>query len=200
MDGPPVPGRIRRSPRPAVRRGRPASRKECQRIPDRRDEAIGRPRRHQYSRARQGHPPLPRRGRRDRPRPRWSARAGSSFSTRKRRSTASSPTGNRTRHCLTPSSAAPCGRSRRARAAEKCAPSGRWWGCCGTTTRYAEAEHLERLWNTALAGSDFCLYCAYGIDLFDKLTDTAALNPIVAAHTHLSAGPSTMLSSGRACG
>ncbi len=66
--------------------------------------------------------------------------------------------------------------------------------------RYAEAEHLERLWNTALAGSGFCLYCAYGIDLFDKRTDTAALNPIVAAHTHLSAGPSTMLSSGRACG
>jgi hypothetical protein len=66
--------------------------------------------------------------------------------------------------------------------------------------RYAEAEVLEGLWNALLAGSDYSLYCAYGIDLFDKDVHKAALNSIVGAHTHLFAGPRTILSSGRVCG
>jgi hypothetical protein len=66
--------------------------------------------------------------------------------------------------------------------------------------RRAEAEVLEALWNSLLAGSDYSLYCAYRIDLFGEEVDKAALNPIVAAHTHLFAGPRTLLSSARACG
>ena len=64
--------------------------------------------------------------------------------------------------------------------------------------RHAEAERLEELWNVLLAGSDCSLYCAYGIDIFGRDVDKAALSSIVAAHTHLFAGPRTVLSSGRA--
>ena len=70
------------------------------------------------------------------------------------------------------------------------------WG----EARYAEAERLEELWNALLAGSDFSLYCAYRIDLFDRDLDKPGLNSIVAAHTHLFAGPRTLLSSGRVSG
>jgi hypothetical protein len=63
--------------------------------------------------------------------------------------------------------------------------------------RYEDAEALERLWNALLAGSDYSLYCAYRIDLFDEDVDKAGLNSIVGAHTHLFAGPRTILSSGR---
>jgi DcmR-like sensory protein len=66
--------------------------------------------------------------------------------------------------------------------------------------RYAEAERLETLWNALLAGSDYSLYCAYRIDLFGEDVDKAALSAIVASHTHLCAGPRTVLSSGRASG
>jgi hypothetical protein len=73
-------------------------------------------------------------------------------------------------------------------------------GLLWSAARYAEAELLEALWNDLLAGSDYSLYCAYGIDLFGQDLDKAALSSIVAAHTHLFAGPRTVLSSGRACG
>jgi hypothetical protein len=51
--------------------------------------------------------------------------------------------------------------------------------------RYEEAEALERLWNTLLAGSDYSLYCAYRIDLFDEDVDKAGLNSIVGPHPPL---------------
>jgi hypothetical protein len=70
-------------------------------------------------------------------------------------------------------------------------------GLLWSEARYAEAELLEALWNALLAGSDDTLYCAYRIDLFGVDVDKAALSSIVAAHTHLFAGPRTMLSSGR---
>jgi hypothetical protein len=73
-------------------------------------------------------------------------------------------------------------------------------GLLWSEARYAEAERLEALWNLLLAGSDYSLYCAYRIDLFGEDVDKAALSSIVASHTHLFAGPRTVLSSGRACG
>jgi hypothetical protein len=73
-------------------------------------------------------------------------------------------------------------------------------GLLWSEARYAEAERLEALWNALLAGSDYSLYCAYRIDLFGEDVDKAALSSIVASHTHLLAGPRTLLSSGRACG
>jgi MEDS: MEthanogen/methylotroph, DcmR Sensory domain len=73
-------------------------------------------------------------------------------------------------------------------------------GLLWSQARYAQAERLEALWNALLAGSDYSLYCAYRIDLFGENVDKAALSSIVAAHTHLFAGPRTMLSSGRVSG
>jgi hypothetical protein len=73
-------------------------------------------------------------------------------------------------------------------------------GLLWSEERYAEAEFLEGLWNTLLSGSNYSLYCAYRIDLFGEDVDRVALNSIVASHTHLFAGPRTMLSSGRVCG
>jgi hypothetical protein len=70
-------------------------------------------------------------------------------------------------------------------------------GLLWSEARYALAERLEELWNSLLAGSDYSLYCAYRIDLFDRDVDKAGLNSIVLAHTHLFAGPRTILSSGR---
>jgi MEDS: MEthanogen/methylotroph, DcmR Sensory domain len=61
-----------------------------------------------------------------------------------------------------------------------------------------EAERLEQLWNDLLAGSSYSLFCAYAIDLFSSGADPAGLSPIVDAHTHLFAGPGTILSSRRA--
>jgi hypothetical protein len=73
-------------------------------------------------------------------------------------------------------------------------------GLLWSEARYAQAELLEELWNALLAGSDYSLYCAYRIDLFDKDVDKAGLSSIVLAHTHLFAGPRTMLTSGRVSG
>ena len=61
--------------------------------------------------------------------------------------------------------------------------------------RYAEAEELEALWNAALAGSAYSLFCAYSVDLFDSAVDQRALTAIVASHTHLMGGARTVLSS-----
>jgi hypothetical protein len=63
---------------------------------------------------------------------------------------------------------------------------------------HEEAERLEDLWNGLLAGSQYSLYCAYAIDLFSSGSDPARLSPIVDSHTHLFAGPGTILSSRRA--
>jgi hypothetical protein len=64
--------------------------------------------------------------------------------------------------------------------------------------RQEAATLLEGHWNAILATCGASLYCAYRIDLFRHQVDRAGLNSIVAAHTHLFAGPRTILSSGRA--
>ena len=63
--------------------------------------------------------------------------------------------------------------------------------------RQAEAAALEGRWNAVLATHACSLYCAYRIDLFREGIEHAALNAIVGSHTHLFAGPATMLSSKR---
>ena len=63
--------------------------------------------------------------------------------------------------------------------------------------RHEEAVRLEELWNAVLAEARCSLFCAYGIDLFDRQGDAGELHPIVAAHDHLFAGAATLISSGR---
>lgn len=63
--------------------------------------------------------------------------------------------------------------------------------------RHHDAARLEELWNCLLPDSGCSLYCAYHIDLFDHRGDAAALQPIVASHHHVFAGPGTLLSSAR---
>jgi hypothetical protein len=65
--------------------------------------------------------------------------------------------------------------------------------------RHAAAERVESLWNALLSGSSFSLFCAYRIDPFGKDKAKSGLHSIVGAHTHVLAGPRTLLSSGRAC-
>jgi hypothetical protein len=60
------------------------------------------------------------------------------------------------------------------------------------------ATRLEEYWNELLSGSTFSLYCAYPIDIFDGGPEAAGLEAVLSAHTHLYAGPKTMLSSPRA--
>jgi hypothetical protein len=62
----------------------------------------------------------------------------------------------------------------------------------------AAATRLEQYWNELLTGSTCSLFCAYPIDVFDGGSQTAALEAILCAHTHMCAGPRTMLSSTRA--
>ena len=60
------------------------------------------------------------------------------------------------------------------------------------------ALRLEQYWNELLAGSACSLFCAYPIDIFDGGSQTGGLAGVVCAHTHMYAGPGTMLSSARA--
>jgi hypothetical protein len=62
----------------------------------------------------------------------------------------------------------------------------------------AAATRLEKYWNELLIGSTFSLFCAYPIDIFDGASQTGGLEAVLCAHTHMYAGPRTMLSSPRA--
>ncbi len=62
----------------------------------------------------------------------------------------------------------------------------------------AEAMLLEQYWNDLLVGSACSLFCAYPIDIFDAGSKVAGLDGVLGAHTHMYAGPRTMLSSPRA--
>jgi len=62
----------------------------------------------------------------------------------------------------------------------------------------AAAIRLEQYWNELLVGSTSSLFCAYPIDIFDGGTDMNGLDAVLCAHTHMYAGPGTMLSSARA--
>jgi MEDS: MEthanogen/methylotroph, DcmR Sensory domain len=64
--------------------------------------------------------------------------------------------------------------------------------------RHDAADRLERLWNTILADGACSLYCAYGIDIFEPHGGPADLTAIIGAHSHLLAGPATLLSTDRA--
>ena len=58
------------------------------------------------------------------------------------------------------------------------------------------ATRLEEYWNDLLRGSACSLFCAYPIDIYDD-GDTAGLDAVLGAHTHMSVGPNTMLSAPR---
>jgi len=60
------------------------------------------------------------------------------------------------------------------------------------------AIRLEQCWNDILAGSSASLFCGYPIDIFDTAAGIPALDAVLRAHTHMNAGPHTMLSSPRA--
>jgi hypothetical protein len=62
----------------------------------------------------------------------------------------------------------------------------------------AAATRLENYWNELLAGNMFSLFCAYPIDMFDGESQAGGLEAVLCAHTHMYAGPRTMLSSPRA--
>jgi len=62
----------------------------------------------------------------------------------------------------------------------------------------AAALRLEHYWNELLVGSASSLFCAYPIDIFDGATEMDGLDELLCAHTHMYAGPGTMLSSARA--
>jgi hypothetical protein len=62
----------------------------------------------------------------------------------------------------------------------------------------AAATRLEKYWNELLIGSTFSLFCAYPIDIFDGESQRGDLEAVLCAHTHMCAGPRTMLSSPRA--
>jgi KaiC/GvpD/RAD55 family RecA-like ATPase len=61
----------------------------------------------------------------------------------------------------------------------------------------AAAARLEEYWNELLVGSTCSLFCAYPIDIFDGGAPVSGLDAILCAHTHMYAGPKTMISSPR---
>jgi hypothetical protein len=56
---------------------------------------------------------------------------------------------------------------------------------------------LEDYWNDLMKGNDFSLFCGYPIDLFGDWSEMEGLHSVLGTHTHLLAGPATMLSSSR---
>lgn len=59
------------------------------------------------------------------------------------------------------------------------------------------ATRLERYWNGLLDDGWFSLLCAYPLDVFSSDADLDRIEAVLREHTHLCAGPGTMLSSGR---
>ena len=51
--------------------------------------------------------------------------------------------------------------------------------------QFAAAVQLEQLWNNLMSANAFHLFCAYPIDVFGKDFDSATLDPLLCAHTHL---------------
>jgi hypothetical protein len=60
------------------------------------------------------------------------------------------------------------------------------------------AIRLEQCWNDILVGSSASLFCGYPIDFFNTAGAMPALDAVLRAHTHMYAGPQTILSSSRA--
>lgn len=64
--------------------------------------------------------------------------------------------------------------------------------------RQPAAVRLEQYWNDILVGSSASLFCAYPIDIFEGAATAGGLDAVLGAHTHMYAGPSTLLTSSRA--
>jgi hypothetical protein len=60
---------------------------------------------------------------------------------------------------------------------------------------HSAAIRLEEYWNRLLEDHAICLYCAYPIDALGCGFESAQLQALLGVHTHLLAGPRTMLSS-----
>lgn len=56
------------------------------------------------------------------------------------------------------------------------------------------ATALEQYWNGLLDDGSFSLLCAYPLDVFSPETDLASIEAVLREHTHMCAGPRTMLS------
>jgi KaiC/GvpD/RAD55 family RecA-like ATPase len=61
--------------------------------------------------------------------------------------------------------------------------------------QHSAAIRLEEYWNRLLEGNAVCLFCAYPIDPFGGDFELSRLQALLGVHTHLLAGPRTMLSS-----
>jgi DcmR-like sensory protein len=61
--------------------------------------------------------------------------------------------------------------------------------------QHSAAIRLEEYWNRLLEAHALCLYCAYPIDPLGCDFESAKLQALLEVHTHLLAGPRTLLSS-----
>jgi hypothetical protein len=61
--------------------------------------------------------------------------------------------------------------------------------------QYSAAIRLEEYWNRLLEAHALCLYCAYPIDPLGRDFESTKLQALLGVHTHLLAGPRTLLSS-----
>jgi DcmR-like sensory protein len=60
--------------------------------------------------------------------------------------------------------------------------------------RQDSATALEQYWNGLLDDGSFSLLCGYPLDLFSADADLASIEVVLREHSHLCAGPRTMLS------
>ncbi|MGH7512971.1 MAG: MEDS domain-containing protein [Gemmatimonadales bacterium] len=60
--------------------------------------------------------------------------------------------------------------------------------------RQDSATALEQYWNGLLDDGSFSLLCGYPLDLFSPDADLASIEVVLREHSHLCAGPRTMLS------
>ncbi len=70
-------------------------------------------------------------------------------------------------------------------------------GLLGVAGQFAAASQLEDQWNRLMQEHAIALFCAYPVDIYNGDCSMAALGAILGAHTHMYAGPGTLLSSGR---
>jgi hypothetical protein len=61
--------------------------------------------------------------------------------------------------------------------------------------QHSAAIRLEEYWNRLLEDHAICLYCAYPVDPLGRDFESTQLQALLGVHTHLLAGPRTMLSS-----
>jgi hypothetical protein len=86
---------------------------------------------------------------------------------------------------------------RRRSTSEKVRAFGEMVGLLWTEGNRSAAIQLEEYWNDLMKGNEFSLFCGYPIDLFDNKTELEGIHSVLGTHTHLLAGTTTLLSSGR---